>query len=136
MRKLVLITILVSLFSCKNDKSDCSDIPCSEEFKVITVSIKDKMTNPIALDKFIVKIIDSDIDITRDFNDNEYELMKQYGTYPLFGDEHRENYKNETIRINFIGIQNNQEIVNTNFTVGADCCHVILIDGITDIIVD
>lgn len=130
------MTILISILSCNNDKSECIEVACTEEFKTITVSIKDKLEHPIALNRFEVTIIESGIDITRKINDNEFELMKQNGIYPLFGDEYSETYKNKTIEIKFKGFDEHQELLNVDFTVGADCCHVELIDGITDVIID
>ena len=63
----------------------------------------------------------------------EFELMKQNGIYPLFGDENREEFENNELEIIFKGFVDNQEIVNSNYNVGADCCHVFLIDGNTDL---
>ena len=62
--------------------------------------------------------------------------MKQNGTYPLFGDEYQQSYANTEIQVNFKGIINNQIIIDKNFIVGADCCHVNLISGNTNIVTD
>ena len=128
---------MIIFFGCTNDdKSDCSDMACTEVFKTITVSIKNSNGNPIALDRFEVTIFDSGTDITRNVNETEYELMKQNGVYPLFGDENSEEYENKELKIIFKGFIDSQEIVNSNYNVGADCCHVFLIDGNTELIID
>jgi len=125
---------MIIFLGCTNDdKSDCSDVACTEEFKTIAVSFKDSNGNPIALSRFKVIILDSGTDITKSVNDTEFELMKQRGVYPLFGDENRGEYENKELEINFKGFIDNQEIVNSNYIVGADCCHVNLIEGNTDI---
>lgn len=136
MKKFFTYIFLLLLLGCNGDKSDCADTFCTENFVTITVFINDTSDNPVALDRFEVLIIESGIDITRIVNESEFEIMKQYGTYPLFGDEYQQSYVNTEVQVNFKGIINNQVIVNENFTVGADCCHVNLISGNTNIIVD
>ena len=137
MNKIIYLIILFLFLSCNNDDSyNCNDVFCTHEFKTIVVSIKNSNSNPIALDSFEVIIIESGIDITRNVNETEFEMMRQNGIYPLFGDENQQNYINSKILIKFKGIINNQVIANKNFTVGADCCHVNLISGNTNIIVD
>jgi hypothetical protein len=136
MKKFIIYIFLLLLLGCNNDKSDCADTFCTENFLTITVSIKDTNAIPIALDRFEVLVIESGVDITRIVNDSEIEIMKQNGTYPLFGDEYQQSYANTQVQINFKGIINNQIIVNEDFTVGADCCHVNLISGNTNIVTD
>jgi hypothetical protein len=134
MKKIIYLSLIIILLGCTDeDKSDCSGVACTEEFKTITISIKDSNGKPIALNRFKVIILDSGSDITRSVNDTEFELMKQIGVYPLFGDENRGEYESKELEINFKGFIDNQEIVNSNYIVGADCCHVHLIEGNTDI---
>ncbi len=135
MKKIVYFLFLLSCLSCTKNNTNCSDTFCTEEFRTITVTIKNSNGTAVVLDSFEVSIIDTKMDITREVNENEFEMMQQKGKYPLFGDEYSRDYENEEVRINFKGFLNNQEIVNTDFTVGADCCHVILVEGITEIII-
>lgn len=136
MKKLINLLFILTFLSCSSNKSGCYDIPCTEIFKTITVTIKNSNGAIVALDSFEVLIAETKMGITREVSENEFEMMRQNGTYPLFGDEYSSDYENEEVRINFKGFINNQEIVNANFTVGADCCHVNLIAGITDIIIN
>ena len=136
MKKFFIYIFLLLFLSCNDDKSDCTDTFCTHNFVTITVFIKDTNDNPVAIDTFEVLIIESGIDITRIVNDSEFEIMRQNGTYPLFGDEYQQSYANTEVQINFKGIINNQVIVNEDFTVGADCCHVNLISGNTNIVTD
>lgn len=134
MKMIIYLILMIIFLGCTNeDKSDCSDVACTEEFKTITISINDSNGNPIALNRFVVIILDSGTDITRSVNDTEFESMKQLGVYPLFGDENRREYENKELGINFKGFIDNHEIVNSNYIVGADCCHIHLIEGDTDI---
>jgi len=135
MKKVIYFLFLLSCLSCSKNNSNCVDTFCTEEFRTITVTIKNSNGTTVALDEFKVLISATDIDITRKVNETEFEMMRKSGTYPLFGDEYSSDYENKEVRINFIGHINNQEIVNADFTVGADCCHVILVEGITEIII-
>jgi hypothetical protein len=137
MNKLIYFIILLPFLSCNNDDSDdCNDVFCTQDFRTIVVSIQDSDSDPIALDSFEVVIIGTGIDITRNVNESEFEIMKQHGTYPLFGDEYQQSYANREVELNFKGIINNQIIVNKDFTVGANCCHINLVSGNTSIIID
>ena len=132
----MLFVFPLLLLSCNGDDSDCAEAICTLSFDTITVFINDTDTNPVALDRFEVLIIGSGIDITRIVNESEFETMKENGTYPLFGDEYQQSYANTEVQLNFKGIINDQVIVNENFTVGADCCHVNLVSGNTNIMID
>ncbi|MEN8124513.1 MAG: hypothetical protein ABFR32_05225 [Bacteroidota bacterium] len=136
MKKVIYFFLLVSFAGCDNDQPDCSNIACTEIFKTIMVSIKDADENPVALDKFIVFDMNTGRDITREVSPAEYELMIQNGTYPLFGDEQLSNYINSKTTVNFKGFDDDKVIVNSVFTVGADCCHVLLYEGETEIIIN
>lgn len=136
MKKFFTFSFLLLILGCTSDKSDCADAFCTENFLTITVSIIDTNANPISLDSYEVIIIESGVDITRIVNEFEFEIMKQNGTYPLFGDEYQQRYANAEVQINFKGFINNQVIANEDFTVGADCCHVNLISGNTNIVAD
>ncbi|MCX2679862.1 hypothetical protein OOZ15_07940 [Galbibacter sp. EGI 63066] len=142
MRQIAIIALLISFLGCSDkddndDQSGCSGLACTEQFVTITVSVKDPVGDPVALDSFAVTTIDSGKDITREVNDSEFEMMKASGTYPLFGDEHRKTYEKTTVEVNFKGFdESDQEIVSAYFKVGADCCHVYLAEGETDIVID
>lgn len=135
MKKMLFIFSFAYIFlGCKSD--DCSDIFCTQEFVTINISIKNQSNNPVSLDYFEVINLKDGSDLTREVNSAELELMQQNGTYPLFGDEHVNAYKNQKLEIQFKGFSNNQKIISQNYTVGADCCHVILISGVTELILE
>lgn len=142
MQQLVIAAILISLLNCsdKDDNDygiDCGQLACTEQFVTIMVSVEDQTGTPVALNSFGVTIIDTEEDITREVNDDEYEIMKTSGSYPLFGDEYSNTYQKKTVGVNFKGFdEDDQEIVSVDFKVGADCCHVYLAEGKTTIITE
>lgn len=133
----LLIVLLVS--NCNDsdveDEPDCADIACTQEYRTITVNVKDREGNAVALDRFSVVILPNETDITADWSDNEIELMAKNGVYPLFSDKYSNTYRNKQIEINFKGYLDDKQVLDANYTVGADCCHVFLVDGETNLIV-
>lgn len=132
-----LITVLLTLNCSDNDTDDasnCSDVFCTEEFRTITVSVKDNDGVAVALDSFKVVDLTNGENITLDASGSEYEWMTKNGTYPLFSDKYVAKYRNKEIEINFQAYVDDKILVDSDFTVGADCCHVVLIEGDTDIV--
>ena len=131
MKTSVYFLLLLLFFTgCENnDASDCANKACTEVFKTIVVTIKDSENNPVALDSFKVTNLENGNDLSREINNAEFEAMRENGVYPLFGDEYARDFSNKEVEINFKGYIDNQEIISSDYKVGADCCHVILISG-------
>lgn len=130
--KTSVYSILLLLFfaGCEiNGPNDCSNQACTMDFRTITLTIKNSENNPVALDSFNVTNLENGNDLTREFNNTEFEAMKEVGVYPLFGDEYARDFSNKEVEINFKGYIDDQEIIDSYYKVGADCCHVILISG-------
>lgn len=131
MKAPVSIVLLLLFFAgcAYTETTDCTNKACTEVFKTIAVTILDSDQNQVALDSFKVINLENGNDLTRIVHPAEFEAMMENGTYPLFGDEFVQEFRNKKVEINFKGFRDNLEIVNSNYTVGADCCHVILISG-------
>lgn len=118
-----------------DDTSNCMDVFCTEEFRTITISVKDKDGAAVALDHYKVVVLSDGEDITLNASSSEYEWMTKNGSYPLFSDKYVTKYRNKEIEINFQGFIDDELLVDSDFTVGADCCHVTLVEGETDIVI-
>ena len=133
----LLIVLLVS--NCNEseveDQPDCTNIICTEEYRTITVNVRGKDGNAVALDRFTVMVLPNETDITPDWSDNEIDLMSKNGIYPLFSDKYSNTYRNKQIEINFKGYIGDKQVLDADYTVGADYCHVFLVDGETNLIV-
>ncbi len=141
MRILSLIALLLLLGSCNDDDKDevasCDETTiCTLEFRSITVQLRDTSSNPIALDSFRVVIKSSDEDITIETTVDQMNGFREVGLYPIFDDSFRTRYQNKEETIVLKGIIDNQEVISREFVVGADCCHVSLVEGETTIILD
>ncbi|MGB5244444.1 MAG: hypothetical protein WBN28_06905 [Lutimonas sp.] len=133
---LFMVFMIVTCNNNQEIKNDCSDAICTMEFRSISVSLKDQSGMPISLDRFKVTATDTGKDLTRDVNDLNWELIRQTGTYPIFGDEFSKEYQNKEVEILFEGFIGNDRKTNLTFLVGADCCHVQLIDGQLEVVLD
>ncbi|MDX1767687.1 MAG: hypothetical protein R3294_06515 [Arenibacter troitsensis] len=131
---LVLLTLNCS-DSDTDDTSNCTDVFCTEEFRTITISVKDKDGAAVALDHYKVVVLSDGEDITLNASSSEYEWMSKNGSYPLFSDKYVTKYRNKEIEINFQGFIDDELLVDSDYTVGADCCHVTLVEGETDIVI-
>lgn len=139
MKYLFGLIIVLLAPNCNNssveDKSDCSNIICTQEYRTITVDVKDTKGNAVALDRFTVVVLPNETDITPDLSDSEMGLMRKNGIYPLFSDKYSNAYRNKQLEINFSGYIGDKQVLDANYKVGADCCHVLLIDGETNLVV-
>jgi hypothetical protein len=63
-------------------------------------------------------------------------MFGENGIYVIFNDSYREAFQNISTDLKFIGVKDSKEVVSADFIVGADCCHVKLISGNRNIIVE
>lgn len=134
--KCIFLLLLVISQSCsKGDNDKCHGI-CTEEYRTISVTIEDNEGNPVALDNFVVTNIENGTDLTREVNNTEFQIMRERGSYPLFGDEYYTEYFQRELEINFMGFLNGEEVVSADYKVGANCCHVYHVSGNLNIILE
>ena len=133
-----LITVFLAL-GCNDGTTDdapnCVDVFCTEEYRTITISVKDNEGVAVALDYFKVIVVSNGNDITLEASNNEYDWLAKNGTYPLFSDKYVAQYPNKKLEINFKGFVDDKLVVDSDYTVGADCCHVMLVEGETNIVI-
>ena len=137
-KQLTFVLLLLLLYNCSlcdDNTNDCTNIACTEQFVMITVSIVDQEQNPFILDDYKVTDLDNNIDLTNELKEY-YKLYMDDGVYPIFDDRFQQTYQNQEIDLQFIGYVDGQEILNEIYSVGADCCHVYLISGDYEIIVE
>ena len=135
---LYLNLFFLSVVGCTNDDEiiDCSDVACTLEFRSYAVTITDTDNNPVALDQFSTTDITNNEDLTIELNDDQFLDARKMGIYPLYGDQFAQLHQNEVIEIVFKGFIDGNEVVNAQFTVGADCCHTEIFSGDLKIIIN
>ncbi|OEK01552.1 hypothetical protein BFP97_08465 [Roseivirga sp. 4D4] len=133
MRKLIctLFSLLLILTACSNSDEDvdntssCPDnIACTQVFISLTFSPKTANGVPIFLDSYYSQNLD---------NGETYSILNSSvastASYVVISDEQIEQINQEGTNIRFIGLQGNQIVVQQDFLVGHDCCHVVPLGG-------
>jgi hypothetical protein len=138
--KSFLILLVFLQFGCTNEDNstvrDCEAVACTLNFVTLSVTVKDASGIKIPLDRFRVIVVDSGEDLTLDLDSNTYGNFSDSGFYPIFNDSYRSKYQNKSATIEFRGFIADKAVVTSQFKVGADCCHVLLLPGNTDIVLD
>mgnify|MGYP005997399751 CR=1 FL=1 len=136
--KIIVAFLSLILVACNNnddaEQQDCSEAICTHNFVTITVSVKDEAGDAVVLDSFEVIDTATGENLAKDISTEEYH--NDQGIYPLISDAHRIQYQNKTTTLTFKGYINDELVVNQEFEVGADCCHVSLITGNREIVLD
>jgi len=129
----------LAVVGCSEDDdtvNDCNGVVCTLEFRSYAVTITDAASNPVALDAFQVLDITNNEDLTAELTDEQFQQAQQTGIYPLYGDRFAEIHQNKEVEIIFKGLIDTIEVVNAQFTVGADCCHANILSGNLEIIIN
>ena len=114
MKKLLLLVFSVITFSAC-DNSD--DRICTEEFRMIIVSIRNNAHQPDALDSTYTVRQASGEKIRP-------EQTMGAGLYVVLDDNFQPTLKNKEEDFRFIGWKNNAVIVDQPYRIGADNCHI------------
>ncbi len=124
MKRNLLFLLFVSFavaFSCDDEEKEqnrCVDVLCTEEFRTIAVKLKDHLGDPIALDSMKVFREQDGRDITMN---------------PLVDDFMLKELQDKKVTIWFKGFVGGKVVASAKFVVSADCCHVILVEGDTNL---
>ncbi|HEY9117497.1 MAG TPA: hypothetical protein VIN11_06705 [Roseivirga sp.] len=131
MKKSFLVIVLFSLysFSCGEGANpnldDCpAELLCTEELRSYTYTPTEN-GEPLILDNFYVRNMENG-NIYPNANLN---TVTAPGTYLVITDMAFNEIKKSGSLIRFFGIKNNQIVIQTDFMVGHDCCHVIPLEG-------
>lgn len=125
----IFIFLIFGFQSCYqdiDDKRECG-LACTDIFITVSVLISDDEGNPVALDSFVVTKVATGEEISVTPGSVELEIMRENGTYPIIND----NYSGpvEEFEVNFKGFIGDQVVVDENYIVGKDCCHVYFVSG-------
>lgn len=122
-KKLWLLLAFLSILACNSDdQSNCSNIACTEEFRTIIVTIEDQNQEPVALDSFQVTNLNTGEDMTPQLSPSELEMIQETGQYPIADDSSFG--LNQEVTLQLRGFINDEEVVNSNYVVATDCCHI------------
>ncbi|MFH1296576.1 MAG: hypothetical protein ABIJ04_04800 [Bacteroidota bacterium] len=128
----ILIICPILICSCKRDKI----IICTEEYSMLTVSIKDTASNPVILSQYFVKKTSTGEIIDFSQEDPYFDSINRIqGIYFVFTDGKMGMTSKNGTEFEFHGILGTTEIVNEKYIIGNDDCHVIMLSGKTEIVI-
>ncbi len=136
MKSIMSLFFVLVLFSCGDDdcdpSQDCpSNLICTEEYRTITVDIEDTDGGAVALDRFVI----TNLETNEPVEQTRLDIFPE-GTYPIAEDNLLEVVTIDGTQFRFEGFINDEKVVEQIFVIGHDCCHVILVDGPSTIVVD
>lgn len=117
----VVIAMLTQATSCrepKNAPGECENVACTMMFAMVTVEVKDQQGNKVVLDEYHTIREKTGDQITSQSH------VPDSGTYTILDDGFVSTLKNKSEQFRFIGKKNGVEVVNEQYVISADCCHV------------
>ena len=96
---------------------------CTEEFRRINIFLDNSTQMPVTLDEVYTLRGTSTQKLLFDQSGNEE------GHYVVIDDSYRSDLKNAEDNFRFIGVKNNQVVVDQTFKIAADQCHVFKKSG-------
>ena len=140
MKNLLIIFCFISMAATCQDKNSqtkdqkenpCDpDIMCTMEFRIIDLKVLNESGEVIILEEFYTEIDGEKIEIPEDV----YEASS--GSYPVATDGHMKKIKFEGSNVVFIGLKNNEIVVKHTMIIGKDCCHIQLVEGDQEIVLE
>jgi hypothetical protein len=128
----VLLTALIFTACEQTDNVSECDIDgavCTTEFITVTMSLKTSSGTPITLDSIVVTKNENGDGI---YSKQTGEISN--GIFPVITDSEMGKIVKEGSLVNFKGYSSGIEIVNEEYKVGHDCCHVKFIQGTQNVI--
>ncbi|MFC3199339.1 hypothetical protein ACFOET_17080 [Parapedobacter deserti] len=139
--KSIAYTLLafIAALSCDHaeSKGDCRSVACTEVFMSVSVNVTDTGANPVALDSIKVTRLPGNEDLTREYDNESWSLFRQQGVYLVADDSHAKRLPRHTdIKLNFRGYIGSREVANADYVVTFDCCHISLVSGDTELVIE
>ena len=119
--------LAVLILGCNRDeKSDCANTFCTQEFRGVGVSIKHVSdSSAVILTSYkVIRVSDN-----RDISHGNSIFPENYGYYVLVDDTDKDMLRHTDVEIEFQGYIDNTLLIKKRFVVTADCCHVSLVSG-------
>jgi len=128
----LIIVCFMVLISCKSR----NEINCTTEYRMLTISVIDSMSKPVLLSQYFVKKTSTG-EIINFKQEDPYldSINRMNGVYFILTDGKMAMTLKNGTEFQFIGMIDNEEIVNEKYIIGNDGCHVQILSGKTQIII-
>ena len=133
MSKLTILLLVLTLFitGCQNEELDCGEITaCTRELRTVKVEIMDPEGVPVELDR-----TETSSQFGKTVTTYEGASDDQNGVYLVISDTHKSDLPSEFKIVRFRGWKNGRELVDQQFVINKDCCHIGKLEGPNQIIV-
>jgi uncharacterized protein YrzB (UPF0473 family) len=127
---------ILAFSSCDKSElpTECSpEVMCTTEFSRITLQVKDQNGNPVLLDKLVSVKSNTGEQILVDDLKNESSIKQ--GDYIVWSDLQKDKTSRDGESIQVLGYKDGIELVNQNYKIGRDCCHIEKKDGSSELVV-
>lgn len=134
--QLLYALLIAATLSCSKKEmadvleQDCSTVNCTFDLQWIVVKVVDRSDAPVALDRMKITRLSDGRDLTRTYPDEEWNAFRRAGSYPITGDiddKHIPLFEHTKLR--FQGFIGSREVLNADYVVTFDCCHIGLVSG-------
>ncbi len=131
MKKTGLAALIVMMFiiqGCVEDSQplECSnDIGCTEVFVTFTYAPTDNQGNAIILDSYYSQNLDNG----QTYSFVEEDVQLNQGLYTVITDAQMDQLASSGTGIRFIGLKNDEIVLQQDFVIGHDCCHIVPVQG-------
>ena len=129
----LFLALLLSIASCQEDESDCGPTACTFDFRSVSVRIVDRFGNPVDLDRTEVS---DQLGTTLTSVSVSTFPQSNNGYYVIADDGHKNELRFDLNLLLFKGWKDGKKVVQQEFAISRDCCHVGKLDGPDQIIID
>ena len=123
------LALLLFLGACNDD--DCNNTACTEDFRSVVVRVVDQSGAPVDLDRTESALEDGTLLVVNTGNPPEFE-----NAYTVANDSHMDDLPGSNNLVTFRGWIDDVEVVNQEFVITRDCCHIGKGEGPDQIMID
>lgn len=134
--KFIFLGIVLFFFVGCQQNPQCTDpcpkdMMCTMDFRTLQLSIRDSVGRPVMLDKYrTLKLYNNEeIDMQSGLTLWEDSSYKANGEYPILNDGHTNKTDRCGKEFRFLGYRQNQLVVESQYKISHDCCHIRLDSG-------
>lgn len=124
----LLVGVMMIIQGCdeSTEPLECpEDLGCTEEFVTFTYAPKDNSGNAIILDTYYSQNLDNGM--TYGFN-NPISPGNE-GVYGVISDAQMSQVKASGTVIRFVGLIDDEIVIEQDFLIGHNCCHIVALEG-------
>lgn len=124
----LLMGVMLSIWACDDQEAplECpTDLACTEVFVTLVYEPKDQNNDPIMLDNYYSHNLDHGII----YNFADVNTPRTDGVYEIITDAQKDDLQAKGTLIRFFGERDGEVVLQQDFLIGHDCCHVIVLEG-------